>query len=399
MKILYLVSDFGLISETFVSDLVIGLAEAGEQVSVVCNCCHGKAISSVKIKTVPFMVLTSWLDRINFHLEQWLEQQEKAKTFQRYLQQAQHKLLPVIKTEQPDVAYIDFGKPAILARQVLQNLDIPFVVHFHGCDVTSALNQANYRQELQKVFQDASALIVASNHIRRLLILEGASPEKIHVVRYGINFKNLSPLPWEKRKNTAPCVVFLGRFTPKKHPIALVQAFALVKQKLPNAQLSMIGNGSEMPRVKERINQLGLTESVKLYGALPQAEALPIVNQHWLLAQHSVTSPNGDQEGFGLSLAEAAALELPIVSTLHNGIPEQVINGQTGFLVPEFDYEDMAEKIIKLLTNPDLAEKMGQFGRINIAQLCSSQERIKKIRQIFVDIQINNLSENKITSI
>jgi glycosyltransferase involved in cell wall biosynthesis len=214
------------------------------------------------------------------------------------------------------------------------------------------------------------------------LILEGASPEKIHVVRYGINLKNLSPLLWEKRKNTAPSVVFLGRFTPKKHPIALVEAFALVKQKIPNAQLSMIGDGSEMPRVKERINQLGLTESVQLYGALPQAEALPIVNQHWLLAQHSVTSPNGDQEGFGLSLAEAAALELPIVSTLHNGIPEQVINGQTGFLVPEFDYEDMAEKIIKLLTNPDLAEKMGKAGRENIFRLCQSKLRIEKITKI-----------------
>jgi len=382
MKIVYLVSDFGLISETFVSDLVFGLAGAGEQVSVICNKFHGTEIPGVTVKEIPFMVLTSWLDRIGFRIDQWLGEQGKTKGFQRSLNQAKRRLFPVINAEQPDVAYIDFGKTAIFARQPLHNLSIPFVVHFHGSDVTSALNQTNYRKELHKVFRDASALIVASNHIRRLLILEGASPDKIHVVRCGVNIENLSPLPWEQRQNTAPSIIFLGRFTPKKQPVAIVQAFALVKQKIPNAKLSMIGDGSEMPRVKERIEQLDLNQSIKLYGALPKTEALPIVNQHWLLAQHSVTAPNGDQEGFGLSLAEAAALELPIVSTLHNGIPEQVIDGQTGFLVREFDYEAMAEKMITLLTSPKLSETMGKAGRENIFRLCQNKTRIEKITAI-----------------
>ncbi|PNW35286.1 UNVERIFIED_CONTAM: hypothetical protein BEN50_17770 [Euhalothece sp. KZN 001] len=389
MKIVYLVSDFGLISETFVSDLVFGLAEAGEQISVICNRFHGEKVSSVTVKEVPFMVLTSWLDRVGFRFDKWLGEQGAMKNFKRSLKQAQNQLLPVIQTEQPDVAYIDFGKTAILAREALQQLEIPFVVHFHGSDVTSALNEPSYREELQKVFRDASALIVASHHIRRLLVLEGASPDKIHVVRLGVNIENLSPLSWEKRKKTPPSIVFLGRFTPKKQPVAVVQAFALVKQEMPEAKLSMIGEGSEMQRVKNRINQLGLNDSVKLYGALPRAEALPIVNQHWLLAQHSVTAPNGDQEGFGLSLAEAAALELPIVSTLHNGIPEQVVDGETGFLVREFDYEAMAEKIIKLLSNPELAETMGKAGRENISQLCQINQRVEYIRKL-IKKQISN---------
>ncbi len=390
MKIVYLVSDFGLISETFVSDLVMGLSEAGEQVTVICNRFHGKEIPSLTIREVPFMVLTSWLDRIGFRVEQWLGEQGVNKSFQRLLKQAHRQLFPVIKTEQPDVAYIDFGKTAIVARQTLQSLGVPFVVHFHGSDVTSALNEFSYRQELHKVFRDASALIVASNHIRRLLVLEGASPDKIHVVRLGVKVENLSPVSWEKRKNSSPSLVFLGRFTPKKQPVAVVQAFALVKQQVPDAKLSMIGDGSEMLRVKERISKLGLHDSIQLYGALPRAEALPIVNQHWLLAQHSVTAPNGDQEGFGLSLAEAAALELPIVSTLHNGIPEQVIDGETGFLVREFDYEAMAEKIITLLSNPELAEKMGKAGRKNINQLCQIKIRINKITEILRMLSIKN---------
>jgi colanic acid/amylovoran biosynthesis glycosyltransferase len=306
------------------------------------------------------------------------------RTYKRHIKNAKQCLLPILKKCKPDTIYIDYGTVAALAHSAFKELAIPFVVHFHGSDISSALNNSAYRQELQNVFNNASVLIVASNHVRRLLILEGAPPDKINLVRLGINLEGLIPKPWSERKSLPPSVVFLGRFTPKKHPVALLEAFALVKQKLSDAQLTMIGDGSEMPRVIQRIEKLGLEDSVKLYGALPRAEALSIVNEHWVFAQHSVTAPSGDQEGFGISLAEAAALELPIVSTLHNGIPEQVIDGKTGFLVREFDYEAMAERIIELLTNPELAEKMGKYGRHKISHLCLTNQRVDSINDILI---------------
>ena len=134
-----------------------------------------------------------------------------------------------------------------------------------------------------------------------------------------------------------------------------------------------------MAKVQKRIKSLKLEDSVKLCGALPHQEALSIINQHWLLAQHSVIALNGDQEGFPVGLAEGSALELPIVSTYHSGIPEQVIDGETGFLVREFDYETMAERMIKLLTNPDLAEQMGKAGRENITKICNTKRRVQQI--------------------
>ena len=226
------------------------------------------------------------------------------------------------------------------------------------------------------MFADAAALIVASHHIRQLLILEGAPAAKIQVIRLGINLEGVMPLAWHERRKLPPSVVFMGRFTPKKHPVALIEAFALVKQQVPNAILTTIGDGPEMPRVKERIQRLKLTDSVSLCGELPRREALPIVNRHWVYAQHSVTAPSGDREGFGISLAEAAMLELPVVSTLHNGIPEQVLDGKTGFLVKEFDYETMADNIIKLLLDPDLATQMGKIGSQWIGELCQPDKTL-----------------------
>ena len=117
-------------------------------------------------------------------------------------------------------------------------------------------------------------------------------------------------------------------------------------------------------------------------GVLNREESFPIMNKHWVYAQHSVTGPNGDTEGFAISLAEAALHGLPVVSTVHNGITENVLDGVTGFLVPEHDYEAMAEKIIYLIQNPDKAEYMGKAGKQHIMKICEPGRRIELIKDL-----------------
>ncbi len=381
MKIAYLASDFGLVSETFITDLATGLAKSG-QVTVFCS--HGASINvpNLSVEEIGFVGVRSLADRIGLRVDKLRAQQGGYRTYQRYLDHAYRKLYPALRHYQPDVAYIDYGTTAALARAALQALKIPFVVHFHGADITSGLNDSAYRQELQNVFRDAAGLVVASEHMRRLLILEGAPADKIRVVRLGIDLEGLEPMSWERRSELPPSIVFLGRFTPKKHPVALVQAFSLVKQQVPDAQLSMVGDGPEMSRVKHRIAQLDLENSVTLHGALPRHEALSIVNRHWVYAQHSVTAPSGDQEGFGVSLAEAAALGLPVVSTWHNGIPEQVVHGETGFLVREFDYETMAFYLGKLLSDTTSIKAIGIKGRIKADSNYSGKQRTHQIKEV-----------------
>jgi colanic acid/amylovoran biosynthesis glycosyltransferase len=383
MKIFYVIGSLGLVSETFVTDLIDGLASQGDRLTVLCNDLSADASTlNCEIEQVNFLSLTSLVDRLSYRCDRLWGQQSEARSFARNLQHADRQLMPALERVQPDVVYVDFGTVAVFVRATCARLKIPFVVHFHGADVTSALNNPAYRAELHHVFTDAVALIVASHHIRQLLILEGAPAAKIQVIRLGIDVQGLTPLSWQERRLLPPAVVFVGRFTPKKHPVALIEAFALVRQQIPDVRLTAIGDGPEMPRVIERIERLQLQAAVKLYGALPRHEALPIVDRHWVYAQHSVTAPSGDREGFGISLAEAAALELPIVSTWHNGIPEQVSDGETGFLVRELDYELMAERIVELLRNPDLAERMGTAGRDRIERLCSIDRRCQQIHNL-----------------
>jgi len=285
-------------------------------------------------------------------------------------------LKKVDKDSIPDVAYVDYLTSAILLRRFFEENNIPYIVHVHGYDISSELKDPEYKKELKKLFISMKYIIAASHYIKRLLIIEGCPREKIVICRYGIDTKSIRPLPWKDRLSRIPSVIFLGRLTEKKNPIALIHAFDLVRKKIPDVKFTIIGDGPLLQDVKARISSLKLEKNITLMGALPRDKAFPIMNNHWIYAQHSVTAISGDKEGYAISPAEAAAHELAVVSTLHNGIPEHVKEGITGFLVPEFDYESMAQRIIQLIENPTLAEEMGKAGRENIITLNDPDKRI-----------------------
>lgn len=294
-----------------------------------------------------------------------------------------------MKLSEMDVAYVDYASVGVLIMNYLDRNKIPLIVHVHGYDVTAQLNDKEYRKQFKILITRAERFIVASHYIRKIMILNGCNPDKIILVRLGIQTEKINVEPWRIRLKSPPSIIFLGRLVPKKHPLALIHAFNIVQKEIPQSRLTIIGNGPLYHLVEERIKELNLEKKVNLTGSLTREESFPILRRHWIYAQHSVTASSGDQEGFGISLAEAAAHELPVVSTIHNGIPENVVNNVTGFLVPEFDFESMAEQIIFLIKNPDIAQKMGKAGRSHIETICIPQIRIKKIKEVLINAAHN----------
>jgi glycosyltransferase involved in cell wall biosynthesis len=97
------------------------------------------------------------------------------------------------------------------------------------------------------------------------------------------------------------------------------------------------------------------------------------------VVQHSVVAPSGDSEGTPLTILEAGATGLPVVSTRHAGIPDVVIEGATGFLVDEHDEESMAQHMIRLAQDPDLAGVMGRAARAHIQKNFSKARRLASL--------------------
>lgn len=386
MKIAYIVEAFGVVSETFIADLARGLADRGNNVRMFVDT-SSQSPAGAAISIVPVGYISG-----GFRLGVWVRRlapiigcraQRVARRLEGFI--AARRLGPALAAFRPDVAYMDHGTNAVLARRALEEAHIPYVVHFHGYDASVLFAQPDYVEEVRRVVAGTAAVLVPSQHLRRRLVLAGCDEGRIQVIPNGVKLSAVQPVDWATRRRTTPSVIFVGRLVEKKNPLALLHAFHLVRQTIRNARLTIVGDGPLRTALEQRIHHLGLAGAVDLRGALPHHVALAELANHWVFAQHSVTATNGDQESFGISLAEAAASGLPVVSTMHGGIPEHVVHGQTGFLVPEFDYESMARAIIKLLRDSALAEQMGLAGRRHVLQQFPLDTRIERVERILAN--------------
>jgi glycosyltransferase involved in cell wall biosynthesis len=388
MKLAYIIENYGVPWETFITDLINGLSATGVEGVVLCDRIWDEASMPPCGFDIREIGLTSkWGGGIwrAGKVAEKFGRSEFREEARRWV--AKRQLLSALPAVKPDAAFVEYGPNAILARESLSALGIPFVVHFHGYDASRWLAVPWYAEQIKKVFHDARAVLVPSNHLRRRLIIAGCPAEKVHAIHHGIASDRTEPVDWTKLQDQPPSIIHLGSLVEKKSPIPLLHALRLVQRRLPEARLTIVGAGPCADAVAKAVNDLGLRDSVRLLGAMEHADALREMRRgHWICAQHSATAPDGDQEGFSISLLEAAALGLPVVSTIHDGIPENVIDGKTGYLVPEWDYEAMADRLIALLENPDVARRMGQTGRDLVLRERRFELRVDRIRELLEDI-------------
>jgi glycosyltransferase involved in cell wall biosynthesis len=130
-----------------------------------------------------------------------------------------------------------------------------------------------------------------------------------------------------------------------------------------------------LPAAKQYVNALNLNGKVEFMGTLEHAKVRQMLGQADIFLQHSITdTETGDEEGLPVSILEAMAHSLPVVSTLHAGIPEAVQQDNNGYLVEEGDVSGMSKYIVSLATNPSLRRKMGEAGWL-IARDCFSWDK------------------------
>lgn len=378
MNIVYIVENYGAISETFVSKLILNLANKGNKLSVIVD----KILFTTKDNNFQIIETkyNSTFNKSVFWLSYILKillRKDFYFLFKRKI--ADYRIKEYLLKIQPDVIYIEYGNNAVLVSNIIEALQIPYIVHYHGRDVTSLTNNIEYTKLLKMIFMNSNRSISCSNYISRRLDLLGC-PNKKNLTVY-----NSVEIPEKIRPNNKsphPSLIFIGRLVNKKNPFALIKAFSLVLLKFPDTILTIIGNGPLYSKVIEYINDLGIKNNIILLGSKPHKEALEILAANWIYVQHSVTAYNGDEEGFPTTILEAMSYGLPVVSTIHSGITEQIMDGQNGYLVQEYDFESMARKIIFLLNNQNKIRELGENGREVVSNKYSMRNRVDKINNI-----------------
>jgi glycosyltransferase involved in cell wall biosynthesis len=252
--------------------------------------------------------------------------------------------------------YLDFSLPLV---EIARDLSIPLFAHAHGYDVSRRLREGDWASQYLR-YNDAAGIVTMSEASKRRLIDLGLDNAKVHVVPYGVDVPDTPPR--HGGRHTTRCLA-VGRFVPKKAPIVTLEAFRRASAANQRLRLDYVGGGDLLPAARQFVRACGLEDRVTLHGAQPPERVTELFARADIFLQHSATDPEtGDEEGLPVAVLEAMAFALPVVATCHAGIPEAVSDGESGYLVDEWDTDGMSSAIARLADDPDLGRMLGEAG-------------------------------------
>jgi len=200
---------------------------------------------------------------------------------------------------------------------------------------------------------------------QRLIVNEGIAPDKVSVVYNGVDVGRFADRVSreESRRNLglpldAQIIVQVGNLRKVKDHQTAIRAFDRVHRARPNTFLVLVGDGPEMPASRDLTRYLNLQDAVRFLG---QREDIPAI-----LPAGDVMLMTSLSEAHSVSLLEGMACRLPIVATRVGGVPETVVDSETGLLVAPGDAEAIAEAVIRVLSDPNLRVRMGQAGFVRV---------------------------------
>jgi colanic acid/amylovoran biosynthesis glycosyltransferase len=239
------------------------------------------------------------------------------------------------------------------------------VVTFHGYDF-STVPRVEGPDVYHNLFRDAGTVTVNCEYARERVRELGCPAERIQTLRMGVD---LNEFAFQKhpRVVTDPVrVLTVARLVEKKGIEFAIRAIAHLREKHPGIRYDIIGDGPLRASLEKLVAELRLDEIVRFHGTASNQVVREKMKQAHIFLLSSVTAQNGDQEGTPVSLIEAQACGLPVISTRHSGIPEVVLDGESGFLVAERDAEALADKLSLLIENPRLCDQFGACGRKHV---------------------------------
>ncbi|MGH7215230.1 MAG: glycosyltransferase [Tepidisphaeraceae bacterium] len=280
-----------------------------------------------------------------------------------------------------EIVHCHFGPAGLLAARLrrIGALTGKLVTTFYGCDVSEYL-RAHGSEAYRLLIEEGDLFICITDAMRDRLIASGFPPDRIAKVPVGIHLSMFTPRSRRVRPREAIRLLTVARLVEKKGLETSIKAVAAVARSHPNLTYRIVGDGPLRGQLELLIASLRVEKWVELVGWRTQEQVRDEFDRSHIFVLASQTAPNGDEEGLPGVLKEAQAMGLPIVSTLHSGIPEGVLDGRSGFLVPERDVEAFADRLRYLIEHPERWPEMGRAGR----EFMEQHADIEKLNDLLV---------------
>jgi glycosyltransferase involved in cell wall biosynthesis len=255
----------------------------------------------------------------------------------------------------PSTLLCYYGQVALRAIDVACELGVPTIAYFHG---GSELEQDRwYRWSLKSRARWFAEVVVVNEKERAWMLQAGVAPEKIHVIPCGAPTTRF--LPAQERTPGGVRFVMASRLVEQKGCRETIEAFAQVAARDRDVSLDVYGDGPMLAEMRGLLEAHGLTDRVTFHGHIDNAVLADALPRHDVFLQHSLGA-----EGSPVSIVEAMSCGLAVVTTPVGGNVDLVVDGSTGFIVPERDIPAMAKAMRRLVEDAALRERMGCDARL-----------------------------------
>jgi colanic acid/amylovoran biosynthesis glycosyltransferase len=285
--------------------------------------------------------------------------------------------LAQVRAYAPALVHAHFAPDGLRALRLARGLGVPLVTSLRGYDVSRSnaamlgsgrLSWMRYALFHRRLMREGDLFLAVSEALRGKAIARGFPAERVLTHYNGVDLDLFPAGP-----GGDGLILYVGRLVEKKGLRTLLRAAAGL-----DAELVIIGEGP----LRAELERLAVGR-VRFVGQQSREEVAGWMRRATLLAAPSVTARDGDAEGLPNVVVEAAASALPAVGTDHAGIPEAIVEGETGFLVPERDHEALAARLTTLLADRALRDRMGAAARAFACRRFDVARQIERLEEIY----------------
>jgi glycosyltransferase involved in cell wall biosynthesis len=293
-----------------------------------------------------------------------------------------------VRGARPRLIHAHFGTDGLLVLPLARALGVPLITSLRGYDVTRSdralltsgrLSWIRYALVQKRLQRSGTLFLAVSNALREQAIARGYPETRTLTHFNGVDLERFRP---NETSTASGLILHVGRLVEKKGTKVLLEALRM--NALTGARLVIIGDGPLRGALERQARGLG--DRVRFLGALPSDEIANWMRRASVLAAPSVTAPDGDAEGLPNVVVEAAASGLPVVGTMHSGIPEAIEDAVTGFLVPEGDAEALGLRLADILGSEQLRRDLGAAARRLAERKFDRQMLTKRLEAIYDEV-------------
>jgi phosphatidylinositol alpha-1,6-mannosyltransferase len=274
----------------------------------------------------------------------------------------------------------------LITHPVASLLGIPWVAIGHGGEFS--MSDWVTRKAFHSAFRRADRFIAVSRFTQNLMLKIEVQPEKITVIPNGADadlFKPMSNCDALRRrlgilgKNV---ILTVGSVTERKAQDNVIRALPRVLKAKPDTVYLSVGSPLEAPEFSALAERLGVSEHVRFLGTVPSSELPSYYALSDVFILCSRIDSRGDNEGFGIALIEAGLMGKPVVGTRGCGIEDAIVDGKTGLLIDMDSPDQAADALIQVLSDKDLAKRLGDSGRQRALTDLTWERCAKRYKQI-----------------